>query len=293
MKGAYWPLFLAIAALSSAVVWKYAPACVESLPDQVREMCRESTHRAMRLLGKEKVRHVAETPRSRPEKLPSARVVETASADDDIFVASSRAAPPAPRTKDERQRTEDGELAAAPSTKHQALSTNPEPQATSHEPVDPLDLPSTRGVMQADPKLATWGVVNQTTDLETLRGRDLGTIPGGRFFVIERRIRHEKGLLLAGNFWPRELAEPVQILAANLYTFSGRPQDLSERQRRDLRRYYELRGKAMDLKKEITKRWYDSNDNPHEGGDPMKDPRYLKIMSEMKACAASIPGLVF
>ena len=293
MKGAYWPVFLAVAALSFAATWKFSPQCVESLPDSVREMCRDTTHRAMQLLGKEEACSVVEPSGSRPEESPRTQVVETAGADDDVFVASSRTAPPAPRTKDERQRTEDGGSAAALSTKHQALSTNPEPRITNHEPVDPLDLPSTRGVMQADPKLATWGVVNQTTDLETLRGRDLGTVPGGRFFIIERRIRHEKGLLLAGNFWPRELAEPVQILASNLYTFSGRPDDLSERQRRDLRRYYELRGKAMDLKKEITKRWYDSNDNPHAGGDPMKDSRYLKIMAEMKACAASIPGLVF
>lgn len=277
MRGAYWPVFLAVSAISFAAVWKYSPQCVEKLPDSVREMCRVSTHRTMQLLGKE------EAPPPEPQDNEQVRHVagdEGELPDDPSIVPNPRAL----RTT----RRESRPQAAAEQT--EVLDNSPQ---ALPEAVDPLDLPSTRGVMQADPKLATWGVVNQTTDLETLRGRDLGTIPGGRFFIIERRIRHEKGMLLAGNFWPRELAEPVQILAANVYTFSGKPESLSERQRRDLRRYYELRGQAMDLKKEITKRWYDENDNPHAGGDPTKDPRYLKLMSEMKKCSASIPGLVF
>ena len=278
MKGAYWPTFLAIAALSFAVTWKYAPLCVERLPDSVREMCRTSTHRAMQLVGREEAPPPVVQPADGPGRQLSG--VEVVQPDDASIVPNPRASRPSRR---ETQGQTAAELTAGQDTSPQALP----------ESVDPLDLPSTRGVMQADPKLATWGVVNQTTDLETLRGRDLGTIPGGRFFIIERRIRHEKGMLLAGNFWPRELAEPVQILAANVYTFSGRPENLSERQRRDLRQYYELRSKAMDLKKEITKRWYDENDNPHAGGDPTKDSRYLKLMGEMKKCAASIPGLVF
>ena len=278
MRGAYWPVFLAVSAISFAAVWKWSPQCVEKLPDSVREMCRTSTHRAMQLLGREKA-PPAEPSASEPARQ---RIVDDGSdrPDDGSIVPNPRASLEA---RGAAQSQSAAELTAVRDMSPQALP----------EAVDPLDLPSTRGVMQADPKLATWGVVNQTTDLETLRGRDLGTIPGGRFFIIERRIRHEKGMLLAGNFWPRELAEPVQILAANVYTFSGKPESLSERQRRDLRRYYELRGQAMDLKKEITKRWYDENDNPHAGGDPTKDPRYLKLMAEMKKCAASIPGLVF
>ena len=210
MKGAYWPVFLAVAALSFAATWKFSPQCVESLPDSVREMCRETTHRAMQLLGKEE----APIPSNAAEPDSGSQVVATSG--DDLPEGISQTPGRPAKVAFAEPRASDGVRQDEPSVAVQVAAGA----------VDPLDLPSTRGVMQADPKLATWGVVNQTTDLETLRGRDLGTVPGGRFFIIERRIRHEKGLLLAGNFWPRELAEPVQILASNLYTFSGRPDDL-------------------------------------------------------------------
>jgi len=125
--------------------------------------------------------------------------------------------------------------------------------STPQDPAEKLDdLPSRKGIVQCDPEKATWGVLFRNTTAEGLDGEMLGTVKGGRFFVIERRFT-EGGLKLVGNFTPRRLPRRVVLPAAHVYCFTGSPSDLSEHQRKCLRMYYELLAEAEVRKERILK----------------------------------------
>lgn len=127
-----------------------------------------------------------------------------------------------------------------------------EADAPQRQPVpDEIDdLPSRKGIEQADPERATWGVLRRNTIAMGLDGDPMGKVRGGRFFVIERRFT-EDGLKLVGNFTPLRLPRRAVLPAVNLYCFTGSPSSLSERQRKCLRMYYELMADAEELKEKL------------------------------------------
>lgn len=186
MGKTFWPVFVIVAALSTALTWTFAPTLGACLPDSARK-------------------GIIDAVRTCSGRTPSPAV-------------------PAP--------------------------TLVEPQPTAPSTTDLDELPSRKGIVQADPQSATWGVLYRNTLVSGLDGELIGTVRGGRFFLIERRFT-EDTLQLVGNFTPRRLPRRAVIPAVNLYCFTGSPNDLSERQRKCLRMYYELLADAEDLKTKL------------------------------------------
>ncbi len=128
-------------------------------------------------------------------------------------------------------------------------------RAEKSKVIDPGDdddvLPSLKGVVQSDPRKATWGVINRITKVEGIDGSPIGNVAGGRFFSIASREQTEAGLVLVGNFIPKKFKYHVRIPAENVYCFTGSPDNLSARQRTCLRMYYQRRAEAEDYKAKL------------------------------------------
>lgn len=243
----FWPVYLTVAAVGTAVVWVYAPQIRESLPEEARDlMCRQADNFAKvwsrAFGGKPSVAPVPvdEQPMVAPvqdQPQPVAPAVVEAPARP---VRSARPVPPPAATVQAAKRA----VAAA-----NAAGAGGNAPAEEEE-----DMPSLRGVMQADPKDAAWGVVNQVARIRDLSdGSDAGTVEGGRILVISQRQRGESGYELIGNFAVHQREEPVIMSATDLYCFTGDFNKLSTRQQIALTTYYKLRGEAEALKARLLK----------------------------------------
>lgn len=221
----FWPIYIIVAALSLAATWKYAPALGEKIPPASRAAIFDVVAKCF---GK--------TVKEASDTVPAAPAAAASGVKP--LVTQRAAAPKALAPK--KQTVQPLAATAKPAARSAAPQTEEED-----------DLPSLKGVMQADAQTASWGVLNQITTVTGLDGEEKGAVAGGRFFLIESREQSERGLVLVGNFTPTPMAEPVRVPAMNLYCFSGKPDSLSQRQRDCLRKYYELRGEAMAIKSKL------------------------------------------
>ena len=216
----FWPIYIIVAAISLAATWKYAPALGEKIPPASRAAIFDAVAKCF---GK--------TVKDASDTAPAALAV--ASPGVRPLVAQPAAVP---------------KMAVPQTQTVQPVTAKPAARPAVPRTDEEDELPSLRGVMQADAQTARWGVLNQVTTVVGLDGDEKGAVAGGRFFLIERREQSAKGLTLVGNFTPTPMAEPVRVPAMNLYCFSGKPESLSRHQRDCLRKYYELRGEAMTIK---------------------------------------------
>lgn len=270
----YWPVFIVVAALASAATWRFSPQVGRRMPKSFRDQNRILVGAVMghgvdpRAVSAAELAAIAEVGREFDEELAAdekaaaarPRAVKSGSAVRSVVrvrapVTEAVAEPP-PAVAEEKEAESawdpgDVEPASASAAKKQVdvLGENSEGVAIAADPNDPS--PAQKGVRAVSQMDADWAVLRQTTRVERLDGTPLGSVKGGRFFVIERRFNSDDGLMLIGNFTPKKLDAPVQIPALCVYGFTGSPDRLSACQRECLKRYYELRGAAVERSAEL------------------------------------------
>lgn len=254
------PKFVIAAALTTALIWRLAPAIDAKLsPD-----ARDKVHAAIRACTGRGVFIDR-------DKLPPFLA----------FLGSER-----PRDPNEVDVSYPNEAPAREMPVGTATSTNP-PAKPTDSTVDLDELPSRKGIVQTDPETATWGVLNRVTLAMGLDGDPIGTVKGGRFFLIERRFHDDDGFKVVGNFTPRRLARQVILPAVNLYCFTGDPSKLSDRQRECLRKYYELRGEAEELKAKLIQKAAERSPYYKPAVAALREFRARAAQAEQNSAAAS------
>lgn len=268
----YWPVFIIVAALASAATWRFSPQFGRRMPKSFRDQNRmlvgavmgrgvdpravsATELAAIKEIGREfdeemaaDEKAAAARPRAvRPGPAPRGLVRVQAP----VAEAVSEPPPAVDTTKEIEAAWDPGDAAPASAAEKPVavLEDAPENAIAAADPDDPT--PAQKGVRAVSQMDADWAVLRQTTLVERLDGTPLGRVKGGRFFVIERRFNSDDGLMLIGNFTPKKLDAPVQIPALSVYGLTGSPDRLSAHQRDCLRKYYELRGAAIERKAEL------------------------------------------
>ncbi|MGN0852045.1 MAG: hypothetical protein ACI4Q3_01565 [Kiritimatiellia bacterium] len=267
----YVPVFIVVATLSSMLVWRFAPAVGAKLPPSVRASVRRlAAGRGNGSASDDDLATIAAVNRTFDET-PDAAAANAA------FEASGAKLPPDPQPKRAKAAPAPTptvsaapapvELAARPVVERPAAVALPsaapdfDPNAEDKSgragtPAAAARTLSQRGIVRAalseDGDPVSWCVLKQVTPIESLEGKDLGTVKGGRFFVIERRYASDHGvMMLVGNFTPRKLPQPVQIAASQVVGYTGDPEKLSEEESNALRDYFELNGAAEERKAKL------------------------------------------
>ncbi len=272
----YWPVFIIVAALASAATWRFSPQFGRRMPKSFRDQNRAFVGAVMgrgidpRAVSADELAAIEEIGREFDAEMAAdekaaavrAKAAKSSSAPRSLVRVQAPVAeavsepPPSVDTTKEIERAWDPgdvEPAAVSSSAAQkpvdVLDDVSEDAIAAADPDDPT--PAQKGVRAVSQMDADWAVLRQTTLVERLDGAPLGRVKGGRFFVIERRFNSDDGLMLIGNFTPKKLDEPVQIPALSVYGFTGSPDRLSAHQRDCLRKYYELRGAAVERRAEL------------------------------------------
>ena len=111
--------------------------------------------------------------------------------------------------------------------------------------------PESCGVQVADPDHATWCMLTHEAEIRHIDGDVWKTLPGGTYFIVERRMRDRAGrLVLSGYIPPKNLLvrPPLLLPVEDVKAFSGSPESLSPRQLEALRRFYECAGEIERLR---------------------------------------------
>lgn len=272
----YWPVFIIVAALASAATWRFSPQFGRRMPKSFRDQNRMLVGAVMgrgvdpkavsatELAAIEEIGREFDEEMAADEKAAAARpkAAKPRSAPRGLVRVQAPVAeavsepPPAVDTTKEIETAWDPGDAASDSSSASAekpvdvLDDAAEDSIAAADPDDPT--PAQKGVRAVSQMDADWAVLRQVTQVERLDGTPLGRVKGGRFFVIERRFNSDDGLMLIGNFTPKKLDMPVQIPALSVYGLTGSPDRLSAHQRDCLRKYYELRGAAIERRAELT-----------------------------------------
>lgn len=283
----YGPVFIIVAALSTALVWRFAPLAGEKLPPNVRSSIRPFVAFCIGR-GPESADVTADdladiaAVNKTFDEAPDAAIANAA------FKASGAKLPPDPRPKRSKpapaidpNKVDPTPKTVAPVVSEIEVSAKPvvEQPAAVALPKDGPDFDpnaddkpvagaagsaaattprrlAKRGIVRAtlseDGDPVSWCVLKQVTPIESLDGKALGTVKGGRFFIIERRFADDHGgMMLVGNFTPRKLPQTVQLPASAVVGFTGKPENLTEEEDNALRDYYELNGSAEECKAKI------------------------------------------
>ena len=103
----------------------------------------------------------------------------------------------------------------------------------------------------ADPDHATWCMLTHDAEVRHIDGDVWKTLPGGTYFIVERRMRdHEGRLVLSGYIPPKNLLvrPPLLLPVEDVKAFSGSPESLPPRQLEALRRFHECAGEIERLR---------------------------------------------
>lgn len=277
----YWPVFVSVAALATAATWRFAPQFGANLSDSARFQIRRLVGvfmgqtpetgggRAAFLVSPDEMADIVAVNKAFAEEKTAAEVkaldraarpsLRRVAAPITEAMASKRTSETAAESVADAVWSPDA-VAPAPSVATATTVSEPSKAPTavasdggvSDSPASD-DVPPVRlGIVPTTPMDGDWCVLKQVTQIEKLDGTPLGTVKGGRVFLVERRFNSDDGLMLIGNFTPKPLSEPVQLAARNVVAFTGRPEKLSENQRNSLRKYYELRGQAEERWAELT-----------------------------------------
>lgn len=255
----FWPVYLIVAAASVAATWVYSPMLGEKLPQSVREpICR-----LVAVFTGGEQQEEAESPT--PEIVPVSAAAQKPAAKP-VAVAQPKAVAPAAARVAKSPAAAPAQPKAAPAANAaKAVPAAVQPAQAAVQPKAPVAataqtlapetdddmLPSLRGVEQAVPRKAKWGVLNDEAEIEKLDGTSCGKVAGGRFFTIVEYDAKKSEPRFIGNFMPKPLPYSVSVSADKINCFTGAPENLSERQRQCLHQYYELRGKAQARKREV------------------------------------------
>lgn len=107
------------------------------------------------------------------------------------------------------------------------------------------------GVRVVDPDHATWCMLTHDAEVRHIDGDVWKTLPGGTYFIVERRMRDREGrLVLTGYIPPKNLPvrPPLLLSVEDVTAFSGSPESLPPRQLEALRRFYECAGEIERLR---------------------------------------------
>ncbi len=111
--------------------------------------------------------------------------------------------------------------------------------------------PENYGVRVADPEHATWCMLTHDAEIRHIDGDVWKTLPGGTYFIVERRMRDREGrLVLSGYIPPKNLLArpPLLLPVEDVKVFSGSPESLPPRQLEALRRFHECSGEIERLR---------------------------------------------
>ena len=238
----FWPVYLVIALVCTALVWFAAPSVRDSIPEGLRSKWAHgvATLRGVDLEGMEQEDY------ERREADREARIAAEVAA----ARTQSPEAAPSRRTAVSRQVSGSHRIARDPA------APDDDPGEVVESPSgDALDepLPSMRGIMHTDYKDAEWGIVNAVTPYRSLAdGEVAGNAGVGAVFVVSQRQPAEGGgVEFVGRFQNHSLDEPVTIPAGKLYCFTGSYDSLSPRQKSCLSAYYKARAESERIKREI------------------------------------------
>ncbi len=141
---------------------------------------------------------------------------------------------------------------SVPETVAQSPAQIVESRARSAPRTDPVDAPpETYGVRVADPDHATWCMLTHDAEVRHIDGDVWKTLPGGTYFIVERRMRDREGrLVLSGYIPPKNLLvrPPLLLPVEDVKAFSGSPESLPPRQLEALRRFHECAGEIERLR---------------------------------------------
>ena len=208
----FWPIYVAVASVSCALVWRFAPALGSSLPPAVRARICHAVDSTVAVFSDTAVEQKPASPDALEQELDAA---EAAAASGDPPVGSKDAP---------------------------ALGGKRAPA------LDPNRPPAERGVRPVDAIHAKWGVLTGVTSVEKLDGTSIGDVSGGRFFKIKKTISTPSGLMVTGTFVHQKTKQTVRIPIDRINCLSGGPGYLSTNQQDCLRMYYQLTGEAEALK---------------------------------------------
>ena len=243
----FWPVFVAVAALSCVAVWRFVPDVRErvcSLVDSIR--------------GGDAVAQERDPPGE--AALLSLQDPDAVSASCDPPGEKARQAPDAAEQK-----------------------RNP----PMRRALDPNRPPAERGVRPVDPIHAAWGVLTDITPVEGLDGSPIGNVSGGRFFKIEKTISTPSGLMVTGTFIPQKKQQTVRIPADKISSFSGAPGFLPTNQQVCLRKYYELTGEAEALKAKLMREAAKKSPYLQDAADALRELRAKeKSVEKMRSADA-------
>ena len=282
----FWPIFIIIASLSVALSWKFIPAFrsgVTSSTDAARRCFTAFNDRMQELssagqVSEEEMKDISNVIRSFDESEDAAVVNKAYEKGERKLAPRQVATKPVSRTVTAAVRPSEDPVRVTPQPVAKTVTAAPRPATVAPAASFPAEAPpSTRGVVKAAATEASWAVLAQVTSVETTEGKSLGTVKGGRFFLIERV--DESGpsqVYLIGNFTPKKMKESVQIPANHVFCFTGSPDDLSETQRHCLREYYELRGAAKEYREKLVR----------EAGE--KSPYFQQAAAAVEALRAKV-----
>lgn len=207
------PLGLIVGSVLSVLVVRGGPWLVRQIPPSVRQMGVEAAQR---------LRALVYGAAARPPKTP------------------------------ERQKEAFGCVQALPEAVAQPPAPIAEPCARHVPRPDPAcPPPESCGVQVADPDHATWCMLTHEAEIRHIDGDVWKTLPGGTYFIVERRMRDREGrLVLSGYIPPKNLLvrPPLLLPVEDVKAFSGSPESLSPRQLEALRRFYECAGEIERLR---------------------------------------------
>ena len=250
----FWPVLVAVAALSFAAVWRFVPSVRERICSLADSIC-DSAGRAKRAPSGEAA-------------LPTLQALDAVAASCD---------PPgnAGEGRDKRD---------PPGNADEGRDKRDPP---ARKALDPNRPPAERGVRPVDPIHAAWGVLTGITPVEKLDGTPLGNAPGGRFFKIKKTVSMPSGLMVTGTFIPQKTQQTVRIPVDKISSFSGVPGFLSTNQQVCLRKYYELTGEAEALKAKLMREAAKKSPYLQDASDALRELRAKeKSVEKMRSADA-------
>ncbi len=164
-------------------------------------------------------------------------------------------------------------------------STPAEPASDSVDSTndDNLIPTPTTTVEPCSPKIAAWGVLRRETTVKAVKGRKpLGTVKGGRFFVVGRRTGIDGETVVVGNFTPQAMDEAVYVPLDALACFTESPDDLTTEQRASLRSYFELEGEAAKISEKYLQVVAERSPYAKEAAKALKELRKLQLAARTR-----------
>ncbi len=168
------------------------------------------------------------------------------------------------------------------------LNRTPTPAESASGSVDSTSadnlIPTPANAVEpCSPKIATWGVLRRETTVKAVKGRrTLGTVKGGRFFVVGRRTGIDGETVFVGNFTPQAMDEAVYVPQDALVYFTESPDDLTGEQRACLRSYFELEGEVAKISEKHLQVVAERSPYAKEAAKALRELRKLQLAARTR-----------